>query len=319
MTIIQLLDSPLIVVVGATGAQGGSVITALADSTHPYRIRGFTRDVAKPASVALAERGVEMVALDLVVENREAVYEAFTGADFAFLVTNFWEHMNAEKEISEGKLLVDAAKNAGVMRLIWSGLSSITQNSSGKYTHAVHFDNKAAVTAYARASGVPFVDVQAGVYTTNFLGPLSGLRKQADGSYALEWAVKPETVVPVLDIARDYGRFVRRALEAPVFPAGSEVLTSSEDITAGELIRQLAEITGKKVVFKQISVEEGEKQFVAVGLPPTMATAIIECFSYFNEFGWLGGKSSATHEGLGGPTGTWAAFVKAADWTRVLA
>jgi uncharacterized protein YbjT (DUF2867 family) len=85
MTITQAASAPLIAVVGATGAQGGSVIKALSESDKPYRIRGFTRDATKAAAEALKKQGVEMVTVNLVVENKEEVYKAFTGADYAFV------------------------------------------------------------------------------------------------------------------------------------------------------------------------------------------------------------------------------------------
>ncbi|KAJ7468728.1 NmrA-like family-domain-containing protein [Mycena latifolia] len=218
-----------------------NVIKALAESDAPYRIRGFTRDITKAASEALIKQGVEMIAISLVVDNVEEVNRVFAGVNYAFLVTNYWEHVNMEKEVSEGKMLIDAAKAAGVERLVWSGLVSPLKISSGKYTNVNHFDGKAEVTEYARQSGVPFVNVQAGLYATNFLGNPTMLAKQPDGTFAIAWAVKPTTVIPIIDAANDYGLFVRRVFELPVFPAGSEVYTSSEDITIEELARQLSE------------------------------------------------------------------------------
>ena len=54
----------LLTVFGATGAQGGSLIAhilARPSLSNAYRLRGVTRDVGKPASLALREKGVEMV------------------------------------------------------------------------------------------------------------------------------------------------------------------------------------------------------------------------------------------------------------------
>ncbi|KAF8166552.1 NAD(P)-binding protein [Mycena galopus ATCC 62051] len=318
MTITQVESAPLVAVVGATGAQGSSVIKALAESEKPYRIRGFTRDASKAAAEELKKQGVEMVAVNLVVENKEAVYRAFAGADYAFLVTNFWEHANMEKEISEGKLLVDAAKAAGVKGIIWSGLVSVTKLSGGKHPYVLHFDGKAVVAEYGRASGVPFVDVQAGLYAANFLANPSMLGKQPDGTYAIAWAIRPTTVLPIIDIAHDYGLFVRRVLEQPVFPDGSAVYTTSENITVEDMARQLSEVTGKHVVFKQISVEEWSKTFAALGVPPAIANEIIDGFLFFEEFGYYGGQPTASREGLGKKTRTWAEFAKDADWSKAL-
>lgn len=85
MTISQNPAAPLIVVVGATGAQGSSVVKALAESNKPYRIRGFTRDVKKAESQAFSAQGVEMVTIDPTVENKGAIFAAFEGATYAFV------------------------------------------------------------------------------------------------------------------------------------------------------------------------------------------------------------------------------------------
>lgn len=85
MTITQDSSAPLVAVVGATGTQGGSVVNALAKSDKPYRVRAFTRDAKKPAAQNLVKLGVEVVVVSLVVENKEEVYKAFTGADSAFV------------------------------------------------------------------------------------------------------------------------------------------------------------------------------------------------------------------------------------------
>jgi hypothetical protein len=58
-------------------------------------------------------------------------------------VTNFWQHMSADKEIEDGKRIVDAAKAAGtVKQLIWSGLEPVKEISGGKFTGVGHFDSK---------------------------------------------------------------------------------------------------------------------------------------------------------------------------------
>ena len=54
----------VLVVFGATGNQGGSVIrSVLGDpkAAEEFRIRGITRDPSKPNAKALAEKGVECV------------------------------------------------------------------------------------------------------------------------------------------------------------------------------------------------------------------------------------------------------------------
>ncbi|KAJ7157922.1 NAD(P)-binding protein [Mycena crocata] len=315
MTITQSSSAPLVVVVGATGQQGGSVVKALAGSDKEYRIRGFTRDVSKPAAEALKKLGVEVVQLSIVLENVKEVHAAFAGANIAYLVTNFWEHANMQKEIDEGKMMIDAAKAGGVDRIVWSGLPAVTKLSKGKFTHVYHFDGKAVVTEYGRQSGVPFVNVQAGFYAQNFLGN-SMVNKLDDGTFAIQWAVSPKTVMPIIDIENDYGEFVREVLEQPVFPNGTEVYTSSEDISIVDIASQLSAGTGKTVAFKPYTVDEWQKAYEASGIPPAIATDIIEGFQFFDEVGYYGGQPSSR---LARPTTKWAEFVKSTDWSKTLA
>ncbi|KAF7345033.1 NmrA domain-containing protein [Mycena venus] len=307
MTITQVESVPLVAVVGATGVQGGSVIKALTESDKPYRIRGFTRDVTKAAAETLKKQGVEMVTVNLVVENKEAVYKAFSGADYAF-------------EVAEGIMLIDAAKAAGVKGIVWSGLVSVKELSGGKYTKVQQFDGKAVVTAHGRASGVPFATVQAGLYASSFRTNPMMLAKQPDGTYAIPLIVKPTTVIPIIHMENDYGLYVRRALELPAFPDGVDVYTGGENITLGEMARQLSELTGKTVVYKQIPIEEFIKPFLALGLPLHIIEAVVEAFQFWEEFGYCGGQiSTASKEGLARLPQTWAEFVKSADWSKALA
>lgn len=63
-------DKKLIVVFGATGAQGGSVVqNILSDpkTKNDWAVRGVTRDVTKPSAKELEALGAETVAVSLPV------------------------------------------------------------------------------------------------------------------------------------------------------------------------------------------------------------------------------------------------------------
>ncbi|KAJ7603952.1 NAD(P)-binding protein [Mycena polygramma] len=317
MTITQAPSAPLVVVVGVTGNQGGSVVKALAESDKPYRIRGLTRDVTKSAARELVAGGVEMVPVALTADNDGGAREVFKGSGH-LVVTNYWEHLDVNREIAEGKMLIDAAKAVGVGLFILSSLESIVKVSNGKYANVHHFNGKAEIAEYGRRSGIPFVVVQAGWYASNF-AKIDGMKpkKTEDGTYVLALPVGPETLLPVIDTPNDYGLFVRKAIESPEFGAGSEILTSGEFITVGDMISQLAEITGKKIVYAPISDEDF---MAATGLPASVALEILESFKYHEEFGYYAGKDAqASRRALARPTRTWADFVKSTDWSAVLA
>jgi len=59
-------DKKLLVVFGSTGTQGGSVINSVLNDPNTaaiFRIRGITRDPAKPAAERLKARGIEVVSV----------------------------------------------------------------------------------------------------------------------------------------------------------------------------------------------------------------------------------------------------------------
>ncbi|KAJ7131855.1 NAD(P)-binding protein [Mycena crocata] len=321
MTITQESSAPLVAVVGATGTQGGSVVKALAESDKPYRIRAFTRNGTKPAAQALVKMGVEVVVISLSVQNKEQVLKAFSGADVAFLVTDFWEHRDVEREITEGKLLIDAAKAGGVSRIVWSGIHNVAEASGGKYSRVYHWDSKATISDYGRACGVPFVDVNAGFYGSNFLSmPAIFVNKEEDGTFAIRWPCRPTTVLPFIDTAHDYGLFVREVLERPVFPDGSVVRSCGENITIEEMARQLSRVTGKQVAYKQVSTEEFEailKQ-ESLGFPPHIVVDLLDHFLNYGEFGYYAGRPTASHAGLSRTPRTFAEYAEATDWSSIV-
>ncbi|KAG9032236.1 hypothetical protein FRB95_001715 [Tulasnella sp. JGI-2019a] len=111
MTVTHDLCAPLLVIVGATGAQGFSVIKALSESDKPHRLRGFTRNPTKLIAKEMAAKGTQMVVVEPRPENKDLATKAFEGLRHGSSL------MEGER-LAEGKMLVDAAKAANVKQLI---------------------------------------------------------------------------------------------------------------------------------------------------------------------------------------------------------
>ena len=79
-----------IAVIGATGAQGGSLTrAALADTSGEWAVRAITRKTDGDVARELAAAGAEVVRADL--DDVESLKEAFDGAYGAFCTPDFWE------------------------------------------------------------------------------------------------------------------------------------------------------------------------------------------------------------------------------------
>ncbi|XP_059980300.1 nmrA-like family domain-containing protein 1 isoform X2 [Lagenorhynchus albirostris] len=160
-----MADKKLVVVFGATGAQGGSVArTLLEDGT--FRVRVVTRDPGQRAAKKLRLQGAEVVQGD---QDDEASMElALIGAHATFIVTNYWENCSQEQEVKQGKLLADLAKRLGLHYVVYSGLENIKKLTAGRLA-AGHFDGKGEVEEYFRDIGVPMTSVRLPCYFENLL------------------------------------------------------------------------------------------------------------------------------------------------------
>src|SRR6185503_20083854 len=114
----------IIVVFGATGAQGGGLAHAiLNDSNSEFAVRAVTRDTNSDKAKELASLGAEVVAGD--VDDPASVEKALQGAYGAYFVTFFWLHYSPEKEMAEAETFAKAAKKAGIKHAIWSTLEDV--------------------------------------------------------------------------------------------------------------------------------------------------------------------------------------------------
>lgn len=83
-----MASQKLLVVIGITGNQGGSVATTFLSDPN-YRIRGLTRNPSSTSAKKLAEQDIEIVQADL--GDVGSLEKAFQGANLIFSVTNYWE------------------------------------------------------------------------------------------------------------------------------------------------------------------------------------------------------------------------------------
>lgn len=139
----------LITVFGATGAQGSGVInTVLAVPTlkAKYALRAVTRDLESAKSLALKERGVELVKGDL--NDVESLETAVRGSYGVFGMTDFWSIHSQEIEMQQGKNLFHACKSQNIRHYVWSSLPYAIKQTNGVLTQLPYFDGKAIVEEY---------------------------------------------------------------------------------------------------------------------------------------------------------------------------
>ncbi|ERS96730.1 NmrA family transcriptional regulator [Sporothrix schenckii 1099-18] len=250
------MSKKIITVFGATGNQGGSVISALLASSvlsSQYTIRGVTRDPTKPAAQKLVAKGVQPIKAD--VNDPASLQAAVHGVDAVFAVTNYWETLSKTTEITQGKNIVDACVAGGVKHLVWSSLPATTELTQGVLSHIDHFDSKAEVSAYAEArkkeTGLWVTHVMPAYFLQNIKGsvrpdPTTGVPTWSQPLSATE------TQVATIDIVSDAGKYVAGALALGAAADGQFIQAVSQWVTPAEVVQTISDVTGTKTVFKEV-------------------------------------------------------------------
>ncbi|KAG8684274.1 NmrA-like domain-containing protein 1 [Ceratobasidium sp. 395] len=237
-------SSKLIVAVcGATGAQGGSVAQYLLQHGG-YTVRALTRSPSGDKAQALKSQGAEIAFCDLA--NQEQVLNALQGVYAVFGLTNFWEHGD-EAEIKQGKILADAAKKCGVTHFIWSSLPHDELKPR-------HWESKVIIENYLKEIGVPLTCISAAYYFEN-LWMFLPLKKNADGSYVLDWFFPSDVRLPSF-AAEDYGAWVMAALTDPKAWIGKKMHLCVQKLTPRDYSTILSKVSGKQIALKEISIAD---------------------------------------------------------------
>ncbi|KZT56928.1 NAD(P)-binding protein [Calocera cornea HHB12733] len=228
---------PTVLVTGATGLQGGAVVTELlkGDKLH---VRALARNPASPSAQALKARGVDLVRGDLY--DAASLRSALEGCDRAFLVTQFEGPKGTAGEVESGKLFVDCAKAAGVKQLVFSSVGN-----ADTHTGVPHFESKRRIEEHLLASGLEgWTILRPVVYMDNLPSQPGVQRAVALRAFTHLLAGKSLKLVAVEDI----GWFAARALEEPGEWKGKELTLAGDDLTVERMRDAWARAQGSRPV-----------------------------------------------------------------------
>ncbi|KAJ9615427.1 hypothetical protein H2200_001502 [Cladophialophora chaetospira] len=322
-----------IVVIGATGTQGGSVVETFCNEPR-WTVRGLTRNTSSRASQALTAKGVEMVSANL--DDVPSLVAAFQGAYAIFSVTDFWTGFRDPKnksklapgqtmmewahdyELQQGKNVFTAAAQTDTLeRLVFSALPYVTKWSKGKYTHVYHFDAEGRAVEYAWSACPELMKktsvIQLGMYLTNTLWmPHYQPHQDGDGMYVFRTRMAADRKVPLIAAGEDTGPLTKALVNVE---GGKTLLASREFVTLDEFAQTWGRALGVEAKYVATGPDE---VWVAI---PELQEDIEECADFITEFGFDGGNPSVVHpKDLGIPVnlGTLEKWIKKQDWSTVL-
>jgi uncharacterized protein YbjT (DUF2867 family) len=274
---------PIILVFGATGAQGGSVVNYLLEDGK-FQIRAVSRNVNSENAQALVKRGVEVVAGDFSSGIPDSAFSGVTGV---FLNINFWDPSSMHKEYEQSVPIVDAALKAGVTHFVYSSLANSEAESNGKFKVA-HFTTKAKVEAYIKGKSFKYTAFPApAFYFQNYRGFFPA-KADSDGNLSV---TMPLSTKPIdgIDITQ-FGGVVTAIFNYPEKYNGKFIAVAGETISPQACIDAISERIGKPIKLNLIPLET----FATFPFPG--AEELAEMFGWFNEYGYYG-KHSDVEEG----------------------
>ncbi|KIX08900.1 uncharacterized protein Z518_03557 [Rhinocladiella mackenziei CBS 650.93] len=310
----------ILVVFGATGKQGGSVVRCILSdpkTASMFSVRAITRDPSKPSAQELTKMGAECVSADC--DDKPSLRIAMDGAYAVFAVTNFWEKKSAEAEVQQGKNMADVAKEVGVQHFIWSSLLNITELSGGKLSQVAHFDSKADVEQYIRDIGIPATFFLPGFYMSNIPGQ-SLNNKQGPYNFALP--IPTNSPIPLFDTEADTGKFVKGILLNREKVLGARIYGASGYYTPERIIADFQAVKpkdGQGGRALQVPEEMFKKVLASKGLPPPLQEEMLQNMLLMPQFGYFGGADLKQSQSIvDEPLTTWKEFVaKASVWAEV--
>lgn len=283
-------------VIGGTGRVGGRVLSGLIEKG--VNVRALTRSPEKAKSFP---QGVEAVVGDLT--KPDSLPRAFAGADAVFFVTPL-----SGTETQEGLNAVEAAKKAGIRKLVYSSVA-LPKGSE----HIPHFASKIPIEEAVRSSGAEWTILRPNNFFQNdywFQEPITkhGIYPQPIGS-------KGMNRVDVRDIAD-------AAVNSLLNPghAGQTYSLHGPDAVTGESTAQIwSRHMGREIRYAGDDLDAWEKQQLQY-LPAWLVHDFKIMYEYFQKNGFQPTAGEVEHQakGVGHPPRRYEDFVKetAASWKR---
>jgi len=261
----------IIVVFGATGQQGGSVVDFLVQE-NKWKIRAVTRMSEKTAEKVkqLKSKGVEVIKADQ--SNLEELKVALKDVYGVFLVTQpNWEISDKEKEVKEGKNVIDVCKLYNIKHLVFSGLDPIKKLNLGYEVH--HFETKAEISEYSKKQQIPMTEVRLPAYMNNF-DSFWKPKKDDNGNYSFTLPLPEPHKLDLFDV-NQFGGIVVEFFKNPKEWIGKTLGIASCSLSVKEMAEIFTKVMGKKVI--------------GVGLKPSdtvkfMGSDLSNMFQYYIDF-----------------------------------
>ncbi|KAH8925799.1 NAD(P)-binding protein [Atractiella rhizophila] len=313
-------------VIGATGTQGGAIVSHFANKPQ-YHVRAVTRDPSSKSAVALSKSypSVELVKASL--DDPTSLERAFEGASYVFVVTDFFATMSVDKEVEQGKNAINAALkvlNTGTLeRFIFSGLPNVKEVKN-PYHNILHVNAKPLIKRYLvehEQLWKKSTEVAIGIFMEDWkkFQDLFKPLKQEDGSYSIFLPLHATSKLPTASVADDLGPLVEKIITSDKY-GGKTVNHVTEEISPVDQLKVWGSVVGVETSFKSLTNEEmNDRLKNKYSYPDFMALNMTEHFACIRDNpDWYHADGSILSTEVLDSWTTWKQFVEKNDWKSYL-
>lgn len=234
-------SNSVILVFGATGQQGGSVVTALLKSG--WSVRAMVRDTSSQNSALLRDAGVDVV--EGTFDDPDKMRAAMKGAYGVFSVqpSSPGGAVTDEEEVRYGKTIADLAVDGDIKHLIYSSGSAAGEKPTG----VAHYDTKADIESYIRKLPIVSTIVRPATFMELLTMPGFGLDEKR-----FTFFMQPEQAMQVLAV-QDIGKIIAAIYSDPLRFGGKTFEIASDAVTGLELEAFFSEAAGHPIPYSRFT------------------------------------------------------------------
>lgn len=231
----------MLMVTGANGNLGGLVVANLRALVGPQGFIAGTRDPSSPFARELAASGVEVRRADF--DDPTTLAQAFEGVEAALIISTYAPNSQRPRQNLNA---IEAAKQAGVRRLVYTSFAGAGPTASADHTVEVHWPTEQALMA----SGMDYTILRHALYADIMVGDLdetlaTGVLRRAGGSARCCY------------IARDdLGLSAATVLARPGHANRIYTETMEETLTCDQIAALMSEVFGKRVRYEAVPSDE---------------------------------------------------------------
>lgn len=244
----------MIAITGASGHLGRLVIADLLKTVAAEQLVAIVRDPTKVAD--LAQKGVQVRRAEY--GDAAALQAALTGVEKLLLISS----SEVGQRAPQHRNVIEAAKAAGVTFIAYTSLLHADRSPLGLAEEHVATEKMLA------ESGIPFALLRNGWYTENYLASVPpALEHGAFIGSAGEGKIASAT-------RADYAEAAARVMTLDNQAGNVYELAGDEAWTLSDLTAQLSELSGKPVVYQNLSEADFKAALQGAGLPEPFAALL---------------------------------------------